>query len=646
MKHWTTLYIAVSLMLLFSFFSQRALSMPATPDPSVHPFPALSLHRVDTKNTRNDSVTITVIDDMNSGNGASLKGLSLYDDTSFFTLEEDVYLRTNETITVIFDTSEQTIQSNQNGITINLERKGLTGTTEQIVLQGPDGNIIDALCWTSNSPTTAEEKDMQELFDQGGWSSADPVTCFSSEDIKNNDYLERISLLNDTDTKEDWIRISPEQTTEPEGNKNDVAEDLKQKSESEAEPESNTEINTTTICSALIINEIVPNPHGRDTNNEWIELKNLSTEKCAPTGWSIDDQEGGSKPYSIQSKECIPPQKYILLPSWKTGINLNNTEDVVRLFAPDKKLIESVSYEDAPDNESFSRLTESDDFHWTPIRTPYMENNDETDTKESNENTEETKEKTTLNGDISDNIHITEVLPNPQGRDSGNEWIELYNNEDKAINLANWSLSNSNKTYTFPETIIQAQSYLVLSDKELGFSLNNTDATIILHDFQQTLIDTVSYNNVQESHSYTKVLTYSNNNEETSWMWHNTPTPGESSQPLYQYEGTIVEYQQESGVLTIEIEDSQETELLKIYTLVSGDMLAQTIFEPGARLHVTIRQEKNRWLLEDHQILENAPEDAAKSPNEGLLYIVLSSLPPLGYIGYKTIIKYKLIKIV
>ncbi|MBD3156430.1 hypothetical protein GF369_01245 [Candidatus Peregrinibacteria bacterium] len=650
MKHWTTLYIAISLMLLFSFFTQRALSMPATPNPSVHPFPALVLYQVNIKNTQNDSVTITVIDDMNHGNGTSIKGLTMHDDTSFFTFEEDIYLRTNETITVMFDTPDHTIQSTQNGITVNLERKGLTGTTEQMVLYDPDGNIIDALCWTSDSPTTAEGKDMQELFDQGGWSSADPATCFPSEDIEKDDYLERISLLHDTDTKEDWTRISSEQTITSEDNKDNISKKTNPASSPESykdiEPESDSEINTTPTCSALIINEIVPNPHGRDTNNEWIELKNTSTEMCSPTGWSIDDQEGQSKPYSLQSTPYIPPQKYLLLPSWETGINLNNTEETVRLFAPDEALIESISYEDAPDNESFSRLHESDEFYWTFMRTPYMKNISEPPTEENNTTQEEAEEKSIPHGDLSENIQITEVFPNPKGNDSGNEWIELYNNENRMINLAHWTMHNSNKTYTFPETIIQGKSYLVLSDKDLGFSLNNTDATITLYDFQQTPIDTVSYSNVEENHSYTKILTYSNDHEEKSWMWHTPPTPGTGSNPLYQYEGTIVEYQQESGMLTIEIEENQETELLTIHALISGDMLANTIFEPGTRLNVTIRQENNRWLLENHQILQNTQEKPSEAPNEGLIYIALSSLAPLGYIGYKTIIKYKFIKIV
>ena len=642
MKHWTTLYIVTSLILLFGIFTQRAWGLPATPNPSLQLFPSLILNRVDNKNPENDSITITVTDDLNNGNGASIKGLTLYDDKSFFTLEEDIYMRTNETITVLFNSPHQTIQPTQNGITINIQESGLTGTTEQIVVMGPDNKVIDALCWTSDSPTSAEEKDMQELFEKGGWVSANPTNCFPSKDIKKNSYLERISIYKDTNTKEDWILVTPKKTLDDEENKQTKTED---ESEKDKEPE----IDNSEICTLLSINEIMPNPHGRDAGNEWIELKNISTSDCVAKKWILDDSEGGSKPYTIIAKTLIPSQKYLLLPSWETKLNLNNKNDTVRLFSPDGDMVESLDYENAPDSQSFARLPNSDNFEWTVKPTPYMENlfeNKEEDKKEEEKSDKKTTEKSIPDGNLSQAVYITELLPNPKGKDSGNEWIELFNNDDQAINLANWTLGNENKTYAFPETQIKPQNYLVLSDKDIGFSLRNSTDTITLNDFEETTIDSISYSDVKEDHSYMKVVLHHKNQKENFWSWENKKTPGETNKDLYRYEGIIVEYQKENGNLTIEIEENQETELMAIKTLPTGEMITKTIFEAGTFIQVTLKQDNNQWILEDYKILQAASKKENSNHTDGILYIVLSSLAPLGYIGYKTVLKYKLIKIV
>ncbi len=640
MKHWTTLYIVTSLILLFGIFTQRALGMPATPNPSLQPFPALILSRVDSKNAESDNITITVKDDLNNGNGASVKGLTLYDDASFFTLEEDIYMRTNETITFIFNAMDQDIEATKNGITVHLGKKGLTGTTEQIVILGPDNTVIDALCWTSDSPTTAEEEDMQELFERGGWYSADPAHCFPSKDIKKDSYLERISIHQDTDTKEDWTLITPQETIDE--------ENLQQTTKPEPEPgkDNNPEVESLPICPSLSINEIMPNPSGRDSGNEWIELKNISTSDCAAKGWVVDDEEGGSKPYTIAATTLIPSQKYLLLPSWETKINLNNTNDTVRLFSPDDDMIESIHYEDAPDNQSFARLPESDSFEWTVKLTPYTENLFENEEEKKEEKKKKTTEKNIPDGDLSQSVHITELLPNPKGSDSGNEWIELFNNDDQVINLANWTLGNQNKTYTFPETKIKPKNYLILSDKDIGFSLKNSTDTITLNDFEETTIDSVSYNDVKENHSYMNIIIHYKGQKETSWSWEEKPTPGAPNQDLYRYEGAIVEYQKENGVLTIEIDENQKTELISINTLLTGEMITNTIFETGTIIQVTLRKDNNQWLLEDYQILLAASKEEQSNNTDGLLYIALSSVAPLGYIGYKAFVKYKLIKIV
>lgn len=46
--------------------------------------------------------------------------------------------------------------------------------------------------------------------------------------------------------------------------------------------------------------------------------------------------------------------------------------------------------------------------------------------------------------DFAGNIKINEILYNPLGADEGNEWVELYNDGESAVDLSGWTISGSN----------------------------------------------------------------------------------------------------------------------------------------------------------------------------------------------------------
>ncbi len=145
MKTLTLTYITTSLLLLYVIFAQRVFAEAATPNPQIVPFPSLLITEVDFKNSTSDTITIQVVDDMNNGNGRSIKGLSLKDDSIFFSFDEDLYIRSEEKIVINFKNEAKSINAFDNGIQVNLTKSGLTGTTEQIVLiQGED--VLDAFC--------------------------------------------------------------------------------------------------------------------------------------------------------------------------------------------------------------------------------------------------------------------------------------------------------------------------------------------------------------------------------------------------------------------------------------------------------------------------------------------------------------------
>jgi hypothetical protein len=77
---------------------------------------------------------------------------------------------------------------------------------------------------------------------------------------------------------------------------------------------------------------------------------------------------------------------------------------------------------------------------------------------------------------VCEGLIISELMPNPDGNDTGNEFIELYNPTDNTIYLDDCLLktSGSSVQYIFPVgSSIQAGQYIAFYDKTTGLSLPN-----------------------------------------------------------------------------------------------------------------------------------------------------------------------------
>jgi len=85
-------------------------------------------------------------------------------------------------------------------------------------------------------------------------------------------------------------------------------------------------------------------------------------------------------------------------------------------------------------------------------------------------------------------IYINEFMPDPEGADPGDEWIELYNNHTEEINLTGWTIEDgTGSTYgsgsgdtSLDGFIIPPRNFLVLEHSDLNFGLNNGGDIIIL----------------------------------------------------------------------------------------------------------------------------------------------------------------------
>ena len=87
----------------------------------------------------------------------------------------------------------------------------------------------------------------------------------------------------------------------------------------------------------------------------------------------------------------------------------------------------------------------------------------------------------------SSDVLISEIFPNPDGRDDGEEWIELYNPSVTDVDLSGWVLDDEavdssigNDAYVFMErSMIPAHAYLAVNLLPENFALNNTSGDTV-----------------------------------------------------------------------------------------------------------------------------------------------------------------------
>ena len=135
---------------------------------------------------------------------------------------------------------------------------------------------------------------------------------------------------------------------------------------------------------------------------------------------------------------------------------------------------------------------------------------------------EEKKTEITVGAGLSLNadIIISELLPNPDGEDSG-EFIELKNNSAGQANISGWLLKVGEKNYALPEnTIIAADGFLTFYKAATKLNLVNTAGKVELLNKDKTTVDLVKYEKPVSGKSYAFI--------DNQWRWAD-PSPGSAA---------------------------------------------------------------------------------------------------------------------
>lgn len=129
-------------------------------------------------------------------------------------------------------------------------------------------------------------------------------------------------------------------------------------------------------------------------------------------------------------------------------------------------------------------------------------------------------------------IYINEIVPNPEGADTGLEWIEIINQSDEPKNLDQCVISiESTKYYFLPSILLGPsgiQRYYELFDEDgnqKSISLRNTDPTYVsvsrLYQQELETLQSFIYENAPEGMSYSRFS--------EGWAWTYSITPGLSN---------------------------------------------------------------------------------------------------------------------
>lgn len=440
----------------------------------------------------------------------------------------------------------------------------------------------------------------------GIWTAEDYVF-----DVDAGHSLARDPTGKDTNTKDDFIdlvtpnpgsSVSKPEPPEPEEEDGTVEQAEEQDGDGEEEDEDNPQEegdgiatspqatpdvprNDTWKLGDVVINEFVSDP--TDGEVEWIELYNTTGKEINLEDWTVE--EGSEAKTNLEG--IIGPSgedKFFVIAKPKG--NLNNKGDIIILRNSVGALIDQVAYGNwddgdinnnapaAADPNSIARKFDGQNSYnnlndFGVSATP-TKNKSNIITIESEEAEEELSAEEKANYDYSDNIIISEIFPNPEGSDSENEFIELYNKGERNVDLTGWLLGdeskkryrfkavgNSNDEIVFPapregrsrnDSIIKVGEYFVIYRDENKIALNNSsDSVKLFQPLKDKPLQTVKYEKAIEGWSYnnaecvgeiSNIASSTGNDNLGTWRWSEIITPGEENNIITINHSPVVEF--------------------------------------------------------------------------------------------------------
>lgn len=217
---------------------------------------------------------------------------------------------------------------------------------------------------------------------------------------------------------------------------------------------------------SVLINEVLT--HTDDPQLDFVELFNYSSQAVDVAGCILTDNPATNK-FVIPPGTVIPPMDFVAFEQNQMGFALRSSGETVWLFNPSRlKVIDSLRLEAQANGVSYGRTPDgSPDFQELISPTPARENSQA----------------------LTRDIVINEIMYRPISGDKDDEYVELYNQGDRAVDLSRWRFVDG-IDFRFPEGTVMAPSgYLVVARKAARLKSNypNLNEGNTVGDYQGSL---------------------------------------------------------------------------------------------------------------------------------------------------------------
>jgi len=223
-----------------------------------------------------------------------------------------------------------TLDYSQTKITLNND-------TDTIVLKRPDGSIVERISYSD----LAEGQSFARF--ENIWKATDMPTKNASNVLMSTD-------------KEQGTENKKSKSTNDEQNSNTTSAKLLNDSPPTT---ANTSVSVnqviataTSLKGKIRLSEVMPNPIGDDDELEWIEIENVSDEALKLEGLKLKDKTSeNALPVKI-----IAAKEFVVFQKPEFTLTINNGDELLELFDATNEFIDNVSYVDAKEGISYSRV--------------------------------------------------------------------------------------------------------------------------------------------------------------------------------------------------------------------------------------------------------------------------------------------------
>lgn len=231
--------------------------------------------------------------------------------------------------------------------------------------------------------------------------------------------------------------------------------------------------------------------------NEWVELKNLSSEAVSLLGYFLSDNADNLYKWALPDVTLQPGECKVIFLSGKdrtsgelhANFGLSDDENEVFFTSLNGMRTESMSLIGITRDNISVGLDDSGNLRYYATPTPGSDNVHGFETADQ------------IGCFDNTGVFISEVCAVNEAKSGENDWIELHNGSAAAIDLTGWTITDgidSDTVYTFAGETIGAGEYLVLECTNAAtrqgagiapFSIAASGETIVLKNAAGTLVD-------------------------------------------------------------------------------------------------------------------------------------------------------------